>query len=203
MGNNLEPFSTGPALPLSPGQIGDGALGGLVSFKALASDPAGVEGAVYYNTGSKKLRSYLNGAWGDVGGAGGGAPVGLRLVAEFGTGGSIAEWQSVPVLNNIVTYGLAGSSRSKGAFDYPLIVAPADGDYTVRIDYGSDVNIVVTPRVRQAAGTSWADRGSITLLAAQVRRTFTVTLAAGEALGLHNAPGGGGIATLSSWGLVL
>jgi len=41
---------------------------GTFYLKQLAADPAGINGAMYYNTTSNKIRVYVNGAWSDIGG---------------------------------------------------------------------------------------------------------------------------------------
>jgi hypothetical protein len=120
-----------------------------------------------------------------------------RLTIAFETGGNIAQWQGYPILTSSVTYYPYGSTKAKGASDFELVAAAAAaGDYPVQIVYSTDLDILVTIRVRSALGV-WSDYGTQTLGTADNRKNFVVTLAAGEGYGLHFAPDGGGVAGLN------
>lgn len=121
------------------------------------------------------------------GGGGGGAPLQLSPRAGFATGGSIAQWNIFGVLTPSATYAPNNASNGVGAALLPLLYSPDGGDYTVRAEYGADGDVVVTPRIRHANGTE-TDAATVTLLAANADQEFTVTLAAGDTLGLHFAP---------------
>lgn len=118
--------------------------------------------------------------------AGGGAAK-LLARAGFATGGSIAQWNIFGTLFGGATYSPNNSSNVLGAALLPLLHSPDGGDYTIRAEYDADDDVVVTPRIRHSNGTE-TDASPVTLLAANADQEFSVTLAAGDTLGLHFAP---------------
>jgi hypothetical protein len=165
------------ALLSAPGAIGGGT-------------PAAITGTTITATGG-----FVGDGSGLTGLPSGGGGHAARLTIAFETGGNIAQWQGYPILTSSVTYYPYGT-KAKGEVDFELVAAAAAGAYPVQIAYSTDLDILVTIRLRAANGT-WSDYGTQTLTVASHRKNFVVTLADGEGYGLHFAPDGGGVAGLN------
>ncbi len=141
----------------------------------LGSDPgSGVEGQIYFNTTSDKLRIYANGAWADVGGASGvtsftnanGTFISATTANTTATGAV-----SVGTIDLSATGSPSGTTFLRGD---NVWAAPA-GSYTswsLEGDSGSAVNITDGLRVDFTGGT-----GINTTVTAATPNTLTVALA--------------------------
>jgi len=141
----------------------------------LGSDPgSGVEGQIYFNTTSDKLRIYANGAWADVGGASGvtsftnanGTFVSATTANTTATGAV-----SVGTIDLSATGSPSGTTFLRG----DNVWATPAGSYTswsLEGDSGSAVNITDGLRVDFTGGT-----GINTTVAAATPNTLTVALA--------------------------
>ncbi len=131
-----------------------------------------------------------------------GAPAAQRVVAAFILGGGIGQWQIWPNIRGDASYWWANGTNPVGAVDTPLLRSPSGGTYSITFRYDSDINILLT--FRKESGGVWSTLSTTTLDAAQVTATATVTLAAGESLGIHANPGGNGsVANLLLWEVLL
>lgn len=81
----------------------------------LAADPAGVEGAIYYNTVTKTLRYFDGTIWSAIGtGSGGGEFTGFPVLAEapsdpvVGQAYYDSEQRTVRAFNGVIWYDVAG-----------------------------------------------------------------------------------------------
>ena len=141
----------------------------------LGSDPgSGVEGQIYFNTTSDKLRIYANGAWTDVGGASGvtsftnanGTFVSATTANTTATGAV-----SVGTIDLSATGSPSGTTFLRG----DNVWATPAGSYTswsLEGDSGSAVNITDGLRVDFTGGT-----GINTTVTAATPNTLTVALA--------------------------
>jgi hypothetical protein len=141
----------------------------------LGSDPgSGVEGQIYFNTTSDKLRIYANGAWADVGGASGvtsftnanGTFVSATTANTTATGAV-----SVGTIDLSATGSPSGTTFLRG----DNVWATPSGSYTswsLEGDSGSAVNITDGLRVDFTGGT-----GINTTVTAATPNTLTVALA--------------------------
>jgi hypothetical protein len=141
----------------------------------LGSDPgSGVEGQIYFNTTSDKLRIYANGAWADVGGASGvtsftnanGTFVSATTANTTATGAV-----SVGTIDLSATGSPSGTTFLRG----DNVWATPAGSYTswsLEGDSGSAVNITDGLRVDFTGGT-----GINTTVTAATPNTLTVALA--------------------------
>ena len=135
-----------------------------------------------YESNDLATRSYVDAA---VAGAGGGAaaPPSLRLMVDFGTGGSIARWVLGPIITTTVTYSPYGNA-AEGTGDVGLIYSPDGGDVSILFDYNAASAVTCNARKRAADGT-WSRIEQVTLPSGSQRVLVTETLGAGEWLGIH------------------
>ena len=128
----------------------------------LAADPgSGVEGQIYFNTGSDRLRVYANGAWGDIAPQGDitaiatGSPDQLTLASASGP---------VPTLS-ITTGGVADGSTdlvTSGTI-FSAIDALADGTVTsVQASVGGDALAVSGGPITSSGTLAFAYQGNST-----------------------------------------
>ena len=114
------------------------------------------------------------------------------LVESFVRGGSIGPWQVVANLHSVYVVYFFGGSVSLGQFDTPICRAGATAQTVkLRFDFDSANDLNLTVRKSSGADlSSWSTVASQTLDANGTSAEISVSLQAGEALGLYVQPTG-------------
>ena len=142
-------------------------------------------GDLFFLEGNVASKEYVDAA---VAG-GGGAPPSLKVQVDFGSGGSIAQWQLGPIITSTVTYSPFGNV-TEGANDQALLYAAQDGDVYLFFDYSASGAVTANFRVQATDGT-WSRLKQVTLPSGAQRLIVSATLTAGQALGVHMLTGVG------------
>jgi len=141
----------------------------------LGSDPgSGVEGQIYFNTTSDKLRIYANGAWADVGGASGVTSF-TNANGTFVSAGTVNTTATGAVTVGTIDLSATGTPDATKFLRGDNQWATPAGSYTswsLEADSGSAVDITDGLRVDFTGGT-----GINTTVAAATPNTLTVALA--------------------------